>query len=80
MNELDQTVGDAAKRAEQVCAGNELLFEVRGPDGQAWKLYLDGRVEGFPAGAVMVNHALPLVNALIGEVLRPIARATSQQT
>ena len=61
-----------AVKVEQLCKGDELLFELRSPDGKAWKLYLDGRTEGFPDGALLLNHALPLVNALIGEVLCPI--------
>jgi hypothetical protein len=48
--------------------GKELLFELRGPDGQMWRLYLDGRIEGFPLGTTVVNHALPLVSRLVGEV------------
>lgn len=48
--------------------GDELLFEMRGPDGHAWRVYLDGRVEGFPLGTTVVNRALPLVSRLVGEV------------
>jgi hypothetical protein len=47
---------------------DELLFELHGPDGQVWRVYLDGRVQGFPPGTKVVNHALPAVNRLIGEV------------
>lgn len=48
--------------------GDELLFELRGPDGQVWRLYLDGRAEGFPPGTAMENRALPLWCALVGKV------------
>ncbi len=48
--------------------GDELLFELHGPDGQVWRAYLDGRVEGFPPGTKVVNHALTVVNRLIGEI------------
>lgn len=43
--------------------GNELLFELRGADGHAWRLYLDGRIEGFPAGTLVVNRAPPMTYA-----------------
>lgn len=45
--------------------GDELLFELRGPDGHAWRLYLDGRTEGFPDGTMVVNSALPMVWRMI---------------
>ncbi len=48
--------------------GDELLFELRGPDGHVWRLYLDGRVEGFAEGTTVVNHSLPLVLQLVGKV------------
>lgn len=48
--------------------GDELLFELRGTDGHAWRLYMDGRIEGFPIGTLVANHALPLVSRLVGEV------------
>lgn len=40
--------------------GDELLFELRGPDGHVWRLYVDGRAEGFPLGTLVRNFALPL--------------------
>lgn len=46
---------------------SQLLFELRGPDGHIWRLYLDGRTEGFPAGTLTQNFAFPLWCALIGE-------------
>ncbi len=47
---------------------DELLFELRGPSGEVWRLYLDGRAEGFPEGTVVANHALPLASRMLGEV------------
>lgn len=35
---------------------DEASFEVRGPDGCVWKVYADGRTEGFPAGSVIFNR------------------------
>lgn len=46
--------------------GDELLFELRGPDGQVWRLYLDGRADGFPAGTIIENRAFPLWCFLVG--------------
>ena len=43
--------------------GDELLFELRGPDGHVWRLYLDGRAEGFPPGTLVCNFAFPLACA-----------------
>lgn len=48
----------------------ELLFELHGPEGQIWRLYLDGRVEGFPAGTLVVNSCLPAMARMVGEVRR----------
>jgi len=53
--------------------GDELLFELRGPAGEVWRLYLDGRAEGFPAGTAVQNMAFPLWCALVGEVRRQAA-------
>ena len=43
---------------------DELLYELHAPDGHTWRLYLDGRTEGFPDGTVVNNHALPHVQRL----------------
>lgn len=59
--------------------GNELLFELRGPDGQVWRLYLDGRSEGFPAGTAIENRAHPLWCALTGEIRKKAAFDVSAQ-
>ena len=48
--------------------GDELLFELRGPDGHVWRLYLDGRTEGFPAGTVVSNFALPAHARMVGKM------------
>lgn len=47
---------------------NELLFELRGLDGHVWRLYLDGRAEGFPAGTLVSNFALAWNARVVGEV------------
>ncbi|WP_447916221.1 hypothetical protein [Delftia acidovorans] len=38
---------------------SEVLFHLRGPDGQQWELRKDGSFSGFPAGTVLVNRAQP---------------------
>lgn len=44
-----------------------LLFELRHPAGHVWRLYANGRCEGFPDGVVVVNHALPMIYELIAK-------------
>lgn len=35
----------------------DAVFEVRhGADGHVWRVYADGRIEGFPEGCVVVNR------------------------
>lgn len=37
------------------------LFDIRGPNGEHWMLWSDGRVRGFAAGTqVLVNHGTRL--------------------
>lgn len=40
------------------------LFELRGPNGEAWTLWEDGRVAGFPDGTVVINRAKPVLDEL----------------
>jgi hypothetical protein len=49
---------------------DDLMFELHSPGGETWRLYLSGRAEGFPPGTVVVNHALPLANGLVGKIRR----------
>ena len=56
-----------------------VLFELVGPNGERWRLRLDGQIEGFPAGTTVINYASPIVLALLGEVNRDIAAVTTQQ-
>ena len=59
--------------------GNELLFELRSPNGQVWRLYLDGRADGFPAGTAIENRAHPLWCALAGEIRKQTTLDVSAQ-
>lgn len=51
------------------------LFEVISP-GMEFRVYLNGHVEGFPPDSIVVNHALPKVDAL----LRMIQKAEKRDT
>ena len=50
---------------------SELLFEFRGPGGEVWKVWADGRFEGFPGGTVIVNKAAPLLHSLLSKQCGP---------
>ena len=43
---------------------SEPLFTLHGPDGHVWKLFENGRVEGFPEGTVVINGAAPVLATL----------------
>ena len=66
-------------RLEGLGMDAELLFELHGPEGQIWRLYLDGRVEGFPAGTLVVNRCLPAVARAAGESLTPADLSQREQ-
>lgn len=67
---LPATKSRLGGRLEGLGMDGELLFELHGPEGQIWRLYLDGRVEGFPAGTLVVNSCLPAMARMVGEVRR----------
>lgn len=56
----------------------DLLFELHGPNGEIWKLYANGFVEGFPHGTIVVNHAMPLIHALVAQQI-PCANIADKQ-
>ena len=55
---------------------DDLLFELHGPDGQLWKLWANGRTEGFPCGTILVNGAAPLLAALLAKQNSPDAHVS----
>ena len=57
---------------------DELLFELRASDGHVWRLYLDGRSEGFPAGTVVSNFASVACARMVGEVVKQPASLTAE--
>jgi hypothetical protein len=43
------------------------LFEIYDKN-RRWKIYADGRLEGFPKGCGILNRASPAFSALIGKI------------
>ena len=43
----------------EVTAVDKSAFKVIGPDGHEWRIYADGRTEGFPEGSTVFNR-IPL--------------------
>jgi hypothetical protein len=37
------------------------LFELLTKDGKNYKIFFDGRSEGFPQGTLIINHVFPLL-------------------
>ena len=49
----------------------EPLFELRGPDGHIWRLFENGRADGFPEGTVIRNNAIRVL-ALLRSAAREV--------
>lgn len=49
-------------KLERKITMEQAAFEVRSPDGHVWKVYEDGRIEGFPVGCVVFNR-IPHIRA-----------------
>ena len=49
-----------------VLASKEPMFELRSPTGEVWKLFANGKVEGFPEGTRLTNRAAPLIHLFLG--------------
>ena len=54
------------------------LFELRGPAGELWVLWADGRTTGFPDGTRVLNRAAPLIHVLLGKQKIPGPHAADQ--
>ncbi len=50
---------------------DKLLFEVTTKQGHKYKAYLNGKIEGFPEGSFLINHAFPLFSKLSATSNRP---------
>ena len=46
------------------------LFEIRGRDGHIWRLFENGRVQGFPDGVIVLNGAVTLLDGLRARIMR----------
>ena len=44
---------------------NTLLFELQTRDGNKYKLFMNGQIEGFPDGTVVINYAIALFDELM---------------
>ena len=42
------------------------IFEVQEPSGKIYRIWAEGRIEGFEAGAVIINRVAPLMNYAYG--------------
>ena len=60
----------------------KLLFHVKSENGNEYKLYLDGKIEGFGDGATVSNFALPFFHKLhsqsIGEIKLPTSNSSDK--
>jgi len=56
-----------------------LAFEVIAADGHVFRVYLDGRTQGFPEGSVVANHVAPRINLTAGLLTRSGDRITKEQ-
>lgn len=55
------------------------LFEVIDQmTGATWRLFEDGRTDGFPTNAIVINRALPLLNALRTKQQIPRIKTTDE--
>jgi hypothetical protein len=44
----------------------EPIFEVHSPDGDVFRIWADGRIDGFPPGSMVLNRAAPRVHLTLG--------------
>ena len=71
--------GQAASPGVSEKGNNLPLFELHGPSGHIWKLFEDGRKEGFPPGTVILNYARPLLASLRGRIMNLESAAPSKK-
>lgn len=61
-------------KAEAISSG--MLFELHSSDGHIWRLYENGKIEGFPERTVVINYAAPQLNVLRSEYIRQMKETT----
>lgn len=68
---------EPARSPVDLCSGPALTLY--GPGGEVWRLWADGRVEGFPDGTIVCNAVAPLFDALLSaQKQRPGAAVAAQ--
>lgn len=60
--------------AEAIASG--MLFELRSPGGHIWRLYENGKIEGFPECTLVINYAVPILTVLRREYIRQMKETT----
>lgn len=63
---------------EELVMEKRPLFVLHGPDGHVWRIYENGRYEGFPEGTSIENWALPTLNALRSRIIKFDATLVSE--
>lgn len=58
---------------------NGMLFELCSPDGHVWKLYENGKIEGFPERTLVINYAAPVLDALRSRYIQQIKERSYDQ-
>lgn len=55
---------------------NHLLFELHEiSTGRTFRLWYDGKIEGFAEDTMILNYAAPFINALLGSLIKAKALA-----
>lgn len=54
------------------------LFEFLWPTGEHWVIRLNGQVDGISENVKLVNHALPLINAIEGWAVEQASKESSE--
>ena len=47
----------------------EPMFELHGPDGHIWRLFENGRAEGFPVGTTLINGSSLMLYGLRSHII-----------
>ena len=45
------------------------LIKIYSPDGEIWRVFLDGTSDGFPEGMLVISHADELIYEIVGQVV-----------
>lgn len=67
--EMVSRIIGAALSQENQMATQDVLFKVMTSDGQTFRIFKSGAIEGFPSGSVVFNHIPRYVNAVVSRAL-----------